>query len=481
MLFCILLFLGVNTGCVQEEELVKPEPPPKETITLYFRDASRPATRALNDSLESIVKTVDLLAFKRSYTQLEFDYYIPVKESDIRSVSGDYTKKEFTVTVENNNNYYRYVLVANARNEVAAYIASGSHARELKDNFLANIISENTGLWNTNIADAQYRYIPMCGESNGEKTVAQMDGTEIKLYRSLARVDVKVDAGVPFTLQEIYVYNRPSRGRIAPDPAIWDAIQNRFIAPSLPDNLGIQDPGGQTATAHYTVSNNSFAHEIYLYETKEQNTQHFVDATCLVLGGTYNGDMNYYRVDFSEIQNFPSDPTLPSDWWDKAPPASGEGEGGMVGAGDVYHPLIRNHHYELSITGVKGKGYTTPKEASKSINTQLTSELLTWDNQNQNVIIDNSAYTLTVTPTIVAISQNQPGTISFSTNYPSPNWKLSEPSVDWLDCSIQGNQIIVKYNASAALPPKGSEGYFRLRLMNGTALKVSQQIKVVFN
>jgi hypothetical protein len=481
MLLCFFLFLGVNTGCVQEEQLEIPPPPPsKGTITLYFRDASRLATRTLNDSLESIVKTIDLLAFKKSYTQLEFDYHIPVKESDIRSVSGDYTKKEFTVAVENNNDYYQYVLLANARKEVTDYMALGAHSRELKDNFLASIISENTGLWSTDFTSSQYRYMPMCGESSGEKTVAQLDGTEIKLYRSLARVDIKVDEGISFKLKEIYVYNRPSRGRIAPDPAMWDTKQNRFIAPSLPDNLATQDPSGRRGTA-YPVTSNSFVHEIYLYETKEQNPQNFTNATCLVLGGTYMGKMNYYRVDFSEIQNLPPDPTLPPDWWETSPPTSGEGEGGVVGAGDVYHPLIRNYHYEVAITGIKGNGYSTPGDASVSISTQLTSELLTWDNQNQSVIIDNNAYTLTVTPSIVTISQNQSGVVSLSTNYPNPTWRLSEPSVDWLECRLQGDKINVTYKTSAALPPKGSEGYFRLRLMNGSTLKVSQQIKVVFN
>jgi hypothetical protein len=484
----MILFLGLSTGCVQEEipAVTPPLPPEKEMITLYFRDASRPATRALSDSMESIVKTVDLLAFKLSYSQLQFAYHIPVKEADIRSVSGDYTKKEFTVTVENNNDYYRYVLLANAQSEVAAYMASGKHDNQLKDLFLSNIISKNEGLWNTTPGSSNYRYIPMCGESEGDKTVAQLDGTEIKLYRSLARVDVKVDDNVPFTLEKIYVYNRPSRGKIAPDPNLWDVKQNRYIAPSLPSDLGIKNFAGKDpeANSFYAVTGNSSVREIYLYETKEQSAQDFINATFLVLAGQYKGKTNYYRVDFAETPNYTPGDTLPSGWWEKEPPASGTGEGGMVGEGDVYHPLIRNHHYELSITGVSGEGYSSAKEASQSFSTQLTSELLTWDNQDQSVIIDNNTYTLTVTPsTIVSVSVNQSGTVTFDTNYPNPVWGLGKPSVDWLECTLdsQNKKITVSFKTSAALPPKGSEGYFRLRLMSGNVTKVSQQIKVVFN
>jgi hypothetical protein len=451
-------------------------------ITLYFRDASRLATRTLNDSLESIVRTIDLLAFKKVYTQLEFDYHIPVKESDIRGVVGDYTKKEFTVTVENNNDYYRYVLLANARKEITAYMASGVHQGEPKDSFLMHIVSENTGLWSTDITNPQYRYIPMCGESVGEKTVAQLDGNEIELYRSLARVDVKVDAGLSFELKEIYVYNRSACGRIAPDPAMWDATQKRFIAPSLPKNLTITDTPTQTNIAAYPVASNSFVHEIYLYETQEQNTQGYAKATCLVLGGMYQGKMNYYRVDFSEIQHPPSEPVLPPGWMeDSIPPTSGEGGGGVLGAGDAYHPLIRNYHYEVAITGIKGNGSDTPKEALTNLNKQLRSELLTWNNQNRNIIIDNNAYSLTLTPSTVTISRTQAGLVSFGTNYPNPTWGLGEPSADWFECRLQGDKVQVTYKSSAALPPSGSEGYFRLRLMNGSTLKVSQQIKVIFH
>jgi hypothetical protein len=490
MLLCILLLTGVNTGCVQEEKPIGPTPSPasKETITLYFRDASRrPATRALDDSLESVVKTIDVLAFKLAYSQLEFAYHVPVNESDMRSSANDYTKKEFAITVEKDNELYRYVLLANARKEVAAYMASGAHKGELKSIFLSEIISENTDLWNTNTNSPNYRCIPMCGESDGEKTVEQLNGKEIALYRSLVRVDVKVDAGVPFELEEIYVYNRPSRGRIAPDPNLWSSEQKRFIAPSLPNILEFKNPAGNAPVdASYPVVGNastgySSVHEIYLYETKEQDTQHFINATFLVLGGIYNGQKNYYRVDFAEVPDTPSNPSLPGDWWEQGPPSSGTGDGGMVGAGDIYYPLIRNHHYEMSITGVQGSGASSAAEASKSITSRLSAELLTWDNQNENVIIDNDTYTLTVKPSELTITREQSGTVTFATDYPNPTWRLSEPSVDWLQCTLEGNKIKVEYKKSAVLPPQGTEGYFRLRLMNGNTLKVSQQIKVVFN
>jgi hypothetical protein len=479
----MLLILGLNIGCVQEEIPVPPPSPEKEVITFYIRDASRPATRALSDSLESVIETIDLLIFKYTNSQPLFTERISVNKSDIRPVADDYTKKEFTFTVDRNDDYYQVVLLANVRKEVDAYMNGNSRIGESKTTFSTGIVSESQSLWNTTPSSQDFCYIPMWGESAGAKTITQLNGNEIKLYRSLVRVDVKVDAGVPFTLNTIYVYNRPLRGQIIPNPDTWNEVQNRFTSPSLPVNWAVENPAGSAPSGrYYTVTGNSSVHEIYLYEAPEYTTQDFIKATSLVLAGQYASKTNFYRVDFAKIADQPSNPNLPPDWWEH-PPTSGEGEGGMVGAGDIYHPLIRNHHYEIAITGVKGSGYTSAAEASKSISTQLSFELLTWDNQNQNVIIDNGSYTLEVTPSVVTISQTQPGEITFSTSYPNPSWILSEPSVDWFECSLQGNnKIKVAYKASAALPPKGTEGYFRLQLIgSGNTLKVSQQIKVVFN
>jgi hypothetical protein len=477
----MVVFTGLSTGCTGDETPV-PTPDPvqeKETITLYFRDAAKPATRALNDSLESVVRTIDVLAFKLSYTQLQYAYHVSVDEADIHNAAGDLSKKEFRITVDKDNEKYQYVILANARAEIAAYLKTGNHTGELKSAFLPNIVSENTSLWDVEVST--FRPIPMWGESEGEKTVEQLDGNEIKLYRSLARVDVKITTS-QFALEEIYVYNRPSRGRLVPEPDTWNAEQNRFTSPTLPSDLAIVDGVGMNNT-HYTVPKGAseFRHEIYLYETRELESQNFIDATCLVLGGTYNGKTYYYRIDFAAMPEADS-PSTPPDWG-QGPPSSGTGEGGMVGAGDVYHPLIRNHRYDLTISGVRSEGFSTPDSAARSVNSQLISEFITWNESNQTVIIDNSQYTLNISPsTEVNISQQTSGTITLQTNYPKASWSLGEPSVDWFKCSMNApDKVTITYKATATPPATGSTGFFKVKLMDGNKQKVSQQIKVVYN
>jgi hypothetical protein len=478
----MLILLGLNMGCVQEEVPVPVQSPEKEMITLYFRDVSRTTTRALTESQEGVVEKVDVLVFRYSNGEALFAERISIDKQDIRDVAGDDSKKEFTVTLSKDNNYYQLVILANARTEVNDYYVLNNNnlAGKLKEDILPEIISKSDGLWNTVDGSAAFRYIPMWGETNGSKKLTQLDKTDIKLFRSLVRVDVKVNAGVPFELKEIHVYNRPTRGRIAPDPTFWNDTQKRFIEPSLPSDLKIVDQAGGATQSHYTVTGQS-VREIYLYETKEQGTQDFMKATFLVLGGIYHGKMNYYRVNFADMPNLPSDPSLDPDWWQGGPPTSGTGEGGMVGAGDIYHPLIRNHHYEISVTNVSGEGHTSPAEASKSITTRLSSVLLTWDNQNQNVIIDNNSYTFEVAPPVAYLKNAATAEITFKTSFPNPTWELGELTDTWFECSLKESEgKIIVTRKSIPSGGDGSVGYFTLKLKDGSKLKVSQQIKVAY-
>ncbi|MDR1918343.1 MAG: hypothetical protein LBQ65_01705 [Tannerellaceae bacterium] len=479
----MLVFLGLNTSCVQEEIQVPPPAPEQGFITLYFKDMSEPTTRALTDEQENAVKTIDVLAFRLNYGQLQFAYHVYVQETDIHPVSGDNTRKEFQIKVPKDKDRYRYVLIANANTEVDAYLKAGNREYESIDAFLPKIVMENKPLWKAESA-SNFKPIPMWGETEGEKTLGEIDKKDIELFRSLARVDVKVETTVPFDLQEIYVYNRPSRGRIAPDRSHWDNTQKRFTSPSLPDNLGIVDVVALNNNKYIVPpGQRDFVSEIYLFETRELGSQDFVDATCLVLGGMYQGSLNYYRVDFAEISNSGSTGTTPGFDWEQGPPSSGTGEGGMVGTGENYHPLIRNHHYELKITGVSGKGFALPDSAARSIGSQLATDFVTWNDNTQNIVIDNTSYTLNISPSVLTITQADPAEIIISTNYPQPEWNLTEPSEPWFECQLnaQNDKISVSFKTGATAPANGSVGYFKVRLMKGNKAKVSQQIKVVYN
>ncbi|MDR1646174.1 MAG: hypothetical protein LBS05_10225 [Tannerellaceae bacterium] len=484
ILFCVCILLGA--GCVQEEVPV-PVPPPSpetETITLYIKDASRAATRALSESDESVVEDLDVLVFKYKNGEARLYQHISVDRSLITSVSDD--KKEFQITLPRDNDYYQFEIFANAKSEVAAYIqANGDPTGKLKSDILPEIVSVSSGVWNSG---ADYRKLHMWGKTEGSKTLTQLNtGATIKLFRSLVRVDVEVNVGVPFELKEIYVYNRPTRGRIAPDLTFWNGAQGqeRFTAPSLPANLGLVPLDETVSRSKYTVTGGKSVREIYLYETEEKGTQNFMDATFLVLGGRYNGSSTttYYRVNFADMLKLPEAPDYDNpNWWDTPPGQdTSTGESGMVGAGDSYHPLIRNHHYQMTITAANGAGFATPQKASESLSSQLSSIFIAWNNTDQQVVIDNTSYTFKVSPSVAEVNYPHGSQyIDFETTFPNPVWVLEgDPTVTWFHVSFHNGDIFVVPDAN--YPPVGTVGYFHLLLKDqGGNVKLTKQIKVVY-
>ncbi|GHU58640.1 hypothetical protein FACS189411_14400 [Bacteroidia bacterium] len=490
--YILALFLVLELSSCTSQEI--PEPPVEGgndvgKVTLYFRDSGSPQTRALNDSLESVIDNIDLLAFEASASsQLQlFAYRKTVNQADIQTDPGDYSMKHFTVDVPKDNKYYKYVILANARTETDACFYGNNHIGEEKEELLAKVISSESAFWN--VDPKTFRHIPMWGESDGLKTVQALNNQVIYLYRSVAVVDVNVEATAPFDLREIYIYNRPTRGRIAPDMDYFNATQKRFISPSLPASMNIVDKitAGAAASPIALLGagtvDNEVKDAIFLYETDKYGSGNFLNATCLVLGGYANSQsvMSYFRVDFADYREPQSGGTSTPPSWDQGPPTTGTGGGGMVGSGDKYYPILRNHRYDLKVTGVNGSGSSTPLIAAQTQHSQLITEFTTWNSQNQDVYIDNSQYELRIDKGSIDLNATNPGMISLYTTYPG-TWEVGNLTDDWFKCTVSGsnNNGTVTVTLSGGNPPSGSIGYFKIKLMDQKREVISQLIKVEY-
>jgi hypothetical protein len=486
----ILFFALVLLASCASNEVVEPDVPhnpdieDKGTVTLYFRHSDAPPTRALNEVLESTIDNIDVLVFEASGSTQHYAYRRMVDKSDIQDDPVDYAKKHFTIEVPKDQKLYKYVILANARNETNSYFNQGAnHVGEEKEFLLSHIVSSTTGFWDTN--PASFKRLPMSGETDGVQTVTSLNNQTIYLYRSLAVIDVKVEANVPFDLRSVFMYNRPTNGRVAPKSAYFNAAQKRFASPSLPAVLNVVDKIMDGATPQPIVtlnaSTNEVADDIFMYETDKQASEHFLYATCLVLGGYANGQpaMSYYRVDFADYRDLPISTTPPS--WGQGPPASSSGTGGMVGSGDTYYPLLRNHRYDLKVTGVSGQGSADPLTASQTQHSQLITEFTTWNNQNKNIYIDNNPYVLDINKGSVNLKTTNPDYITMNTTFPG-SWAVGNKSDDWFDCvvtgSTQSTSVMVSLQRVPATP---SVGFFKIKLMKGTREIVSQLIKVEYN
>ena len=215
--------------------------------------------------------------------------------------------------------------------------------------------------------------IPMFGFAGNSPDTPQeiTEGMALSanLLRAVARVDVGVGTyqentgtwnktGVNFDLTHVYVFKPQNKYALLPSESnLQYNVQNApsVTAPSPAGTLGshyFEYTGSAITNATYCKS------EIYLPEVAF-NGGTVYDAnnesrTALVIGGTYKGKTNYYRIDFTN--------------------ASTNVEGTAL------NDILRNHIYRYSITNVNQSGYATPEAAysGKPVGLNFTATVTDW-------------------------------------------------------------------------------------------------------
>ena len=214
--------------------------------------------------------------------------------------------------------------------------------------------------------------IPMFGfAGNSPDTPLEItDGMQLsaKLLRAVTRVDVGVGTykeatgewnkgNVGFELTEVYVFKPQNKYTLLP------LIGNLAYAPDGTPSVTAPSPAGTLGTnikyEGSAITNGTYCKaEIYIPETtfnggKVYDENH-ESRTALVIGGTYKGKTNYYRIDFT------TEPTNEE--------------------GTVLQDILRNHIYRYSITRVNLPGYTTPEAAysGKPVGLDFTVGIADW-------------------------------------------------------------------------------------------------------
>lgn len=287
-----------------------------------------------------------------------------------------------------------------------------------------NLTFATAGKWPvpTNTKE-DFRPFPMWGESPEAFVLrpgATIAGT-IRMTRAVARVDVgvnfKKDAdghfplndmqaqglykegrGTYFELETVSVYRTATGGvcGASKDNINTDTGQVKDITLSgmyatfgddAPLSYTLDDgelttPANPGADAGADLSNQRcLTRQCYVPETENHGLE-FDDAACIVVGGKYGSataKTTYYRIDFAV----------------KNPDPDGGGE--LKPTPDSRIDLLRNHAYVVNITSIAGHGENSEQEALKNQNTNLTAEVVDWD-QSQQVgdIVTDGVYTLSV-------------------------------------------------------------------------------------
>ncbi|MCL1973691.1 MAG: DUF4906 domain-containing protein [Bacteroidetes bacterium] len=325
-------------------------------------------TRSIGSNQENTIETLDVLAFKKVGGVERFQYWSEGKKGT-GHIEGA-SSQAFNVKLQIHDYDQRFVVITNARAKILDLVGQADWGNADKETMLS-LLEENlgsTGRWNA-ISNANYSSIPMWGETE-YMTIQSGTATlgTIYMLRMVAKIEVEVHSNVTsvFKLKSVHLYNTNTSGRIVPKSA--NIVNMKAVAPSLPASVLLdQTPLAYSGSDYFTapsVLDIAMKGSIYLFERSALNTPNsFLDETCIVVGGQYNGGaVSYYRIDFLDANNKHID-------------------------------ILRNHAYLCNIVEVKGPGYPTVDEAYRTKSFNMVANVLFWDDsQILEIVFDGQNY-----------------------------------------------------------------------------------------
>lgn len=440
----LFVLLAMATSCSDDDSVIEDD---HQYITFTVSTPYTAApTYALSETSDNSVKTVDVLAFRVEGVEELYTYR--ASGTEVKD-DGQKDKKTFKVSLRKDEDiYYRFVVVANVAEELDALSTTQSAK---KSQFLARLISKNSMAWNST-SDTDFTPIPMWGETSSTMKVtdATSNISGITLLRSLVSIDVALIGTSTqdiFKLNEVYLYNRKTRGRIVPIEAHFNSTDIKVTEASMP--LGnSSDPLTILDGLKYTTSNpTELRKTIYTYEAPGVDNGDDLNATCIVVGGQYKSKQTYYRLDFIEKE--------------------------ANGTFKRYIDLLRNHRYTFNVTDVTDNGYDTADEAFYGKKVGITVDIEDWDMSEMAEVEVESDYYLRISKGSFNIvsTESYKGLVTVQTDYPN-GWEVSTTDNSWI--SITKNSTYFNFTLNA-LSSGSREGKITIKVGNLTKeIKIRQ-------
>lgn len=308
-------------------------------------------TRAVNESVESTVNDLYILVFKNKTgeeTDDTFEYYAKAEKAD--------DTENWTAMLQAQDYAQNFIVVANAEGTTSEMlvqaikgIEKGATKTTVKQTLqVALTTTEQTSGFNATSAE-DHSPFTMCGQT--APTVIKAGGNNVltvNLYRIMARVQVyfgdKAGSGVSkFVAETVRLCNFNDRAQVIPEE-----LGMVVTKPSIPEgtNRCLGD-------AVYTVTENKLQCSAYLFETaqpEDKDGNAHLNRPCLIIGGKYDGSPNttYYRVDLKKDNE--------------------------------YLDVLRNHSYEVTVTGVGSAGHGSDDDAlAAKAENDISTDIIVWD------------------------------------------------------------------------------------------------------
>lgn len=341
-------------------------------MTVHFTvpGTFQPDTRAFTEAQESDVNDLLLFAFKGGVLS-----YVRSAVT-INNVAGN--RKSFTATLkvsENAADTYKLMILANV--DTSLYTILGDNFRGLNGKTYDQIQKQ---LSYTLKPLLDGKKIPMWGETAEVEISGSKPIPSIGLLRSMARIDVGVNAagfnanglatvydGVPnfnFYGADVITWHDLVSYIPSPSNVVGSGGSISVTAPSFADSQkgNYSTTDGRRTSVHGMVRNlYIMEHDVKQGETKPGGALHR-NRAAVIAHGVYEGTRCYYRVDFV----------------DKS--------GNLIN-------ILRNNLYQINITEVSGVGYSTPEEAYMNPSVNMVAEVVTINDLSMtDVVYDGNTY-----------------------------------------------------------------------------------------
>ncbi|MDR0893881.1 MAG: hypothetical protein LBN06_01065 [Prevotellaceae bacterium] len=386
------------------------------TLTLNTGDAERMISRSISKEEERTIQNLSVLVYRKNTAGTDDELYYQadvVGDLTIDAKTGN-TQALVKLLKSVNGEKYSIVVVANCGKDVG-YVNIGKSKTYLQSHLTFSCANK----WKAETGSGNYTPIPMWGDLDYAVIDANTAATaqSLQMLRSVARFDVGLDFAnkgdlssetfnglTGYTLSSVHIYRNRNQGWVIPAPGNYGInAKSGTIEVTKPTpagnliNLGV---AGNTKDRgfEYKVNNDgthAFVRGIYVSENSVSTT----DATTAVVVGITDADghTGYYRMDLIDGNR----------------------------ASDGVVPVLRNHRYIFNVKSVTGRGQETPGDALNAVNTDLTYNVLIWDENNQNIYLSGRYY-FTVDKRIVVLpvygidsdEVEEAVTVKYTTNLP---------------------------------------------------------------
>ncbi|MCD7935746.1 MAG: hypothetical protein LUG98_02700 [Tannerellaceae bacterium] len=243
------------------------------------------------------------------------------------------------ITVQLRKGLQDLYILAGAKTDVLTLFPSGipGDGTETKTTLQQKLSVSRSGVWDATVP------IPMWGSCTVtiDRDHTDLSGSPVPLVRMLAKITVSKDVAIPdtdFTLTKIHLCNYQEKGFLIPQAGAWNGTM--VTAPTVNSSV---------VTTPYLAFPASEV--LYTFEAEAGTRTGYVKNTLLVAEGYYKGSTSksFYRIDFIK-----------------------EGE-------SAYSPLLRNHHYRVTLKEITGPGQPSVEEAIKALPVDLKAGIVVWD------------------------------------------------------------------------------------------------------